>query len=176
MKGRHEGNYNLYIDDRDKEFLRAYRKATEELLKTNGRFRLHEALDKARSSATSRYFVSENRAYNVLRSIDLYYEELARCRQKGENPPPFPLSSFTYQRQRMYFHMYNDFNQLRKDNPGIPVMTLVVMTCALPAREFYMNLNSASSILGRIHANMKKFGIMTSREPRKTLRDMNRRR
>lgn len=172
MKGKHKGDYNTYLEKRDKEFLLAYRKATADLLKENGHFRHSEALDIARCTPTSRYFVSEQRAQNIMKKLDGYYALARANSMKRKRLPPFPLAGFTYQRQRMYTHMYIDFCRLRDENPKLSNTDLIFMTCALPSREFYMNLNSASTILGRIRMNMKKYGRLISRNPNLLKRDM----
>lgn len=173
MQGRHEGNYNTYLEQRDREFIKAYRKATEKLLKEKGSFTLIEALNMARNSPTTRYFVTEQRAEEVIRSLDKYYDETRKQKKAKElSVHVNPLQTFNYEKQRMYSHLYIEYTRIRQLNPYVPFNEAVLMACSTPANEFYITLLSAKTIHGRIMTNMKKYGIMTSRNPHRIQRDL----
>lgn len=178
MKGKHEGNYNAYLEQRDREFMRAYRRATYELLKVKGSVSLNEALDIARNSKTTRFFVSEQRASEIIRSLDKYVKANIAMREgkEYEEIPKDPMKGFFYQRRRMYSHLYIVYNKLKDENPELSHEELIVMSCASPADEFYMTIDSARAIHGRITKNLKDFGIMSSRNPRRIERDLRKRR
>lgn len=177
MKGKHEGNYNPYLEQRDREFMKAYRNAVKELLKVKGSFSLYEALNIARNTETSRFFVSEQRVSEIIKSIDNYVKAVDKARNNPscQEIPVDPMRSFIYQRRRMYTHLFIIYNKLKEQNPDIPHEELVVMTCATPAEEFYMTIESARAIHGRITKNMKDFGILSSRSRHRILRDLKKR-
>lgn len=154
MKGKHLGNRNLYTDQRDRELSAAFIRAKKALLEQKGYVILREAVDAARCSPCSRYFVSEERAglvINKLLLFDSYIESLKR----GETVeiPEDPLENMIYMRRRMFSHLFMTYKRIRKENPDKPHKELVLMACSSPANEFYLTQASALEILSKIHIN-----------------------
>lgn len=147
MKGRHKGNRNPYIDQRDHELYRAFCKAKEKMLKERGRISLSDAVDAARKSPASRYFVSEQRASIVLRHI---------MNNRA------PLETMTETKNRLFRHLYVKYKALKSENPEATHEELVVMACASPAQEFYITHKTAIEILSCIHINHKSNGKLVS--------------
>lgn len=153
MQGKHHGNRTCYIDDRDRELLAAFRKAKERLLRENGKITLSLAHELARKSPTSRFFVSEERASEVIKRY-------INAEKKG-----LPLDSVgcgLFQKRRMYNHLYIIYKQIKKDNPDLSHEEIVTMACAHPAEEFYLTNDSTRAILGVISVNHSRHGIISS--------------
>lgn len=156
MRGKHNGNRNPYTDQRDAELLRAYRRAKKTLLDQKGYVKRDEALDLARSSPCSRYFVSEQRASIVIKKLlafDKYIKSL-----EEHNPiemPEDPLRNMLYMRRRMFSHLFMQYKRLRDTNPDCNHEELVTMACASPAGEFYLTIDSTRAILNFISVNAK---------------------
>lgn len=156
MKGKHPGNRNLYTDQRDHELLRAYRRAKEHLLKTKGIVLRAEALDMARCSPCSRYFVSEQRASGIIRRLIAFDNYLASISEGHPLPAPDdPLRNMLYMRRRMFSHLYMQYKRLRSENPSCSHEELVTMACASPAEEFYLTIDSTRAILNSVLVNAR---------------------
>ena len=156
MRGKHIGNRNPYTDQRDSELLRAYRRAKESLLKAKGSFLRAEALDIARSSPCSRYFVSEQRASSIIRKLLAFDRYIASL--QGDSPlprPEDPLRDMLYMRRRMFSHLYIQYKRLRDENPDCSHEELVTMACASPAEEFYLTIDSTRAILNSVLVNAR---------------------
>lgn len=156
MRGKHNGNRNPYTDQRDQELLRAYRRAKDTLLKSKGSFLRAEALDIARSSPCSRYFVSEQRASGIIRKLIAFDNYIASL--SGGNPlpkPEDPLRDMLYMRRRMFSHLYIQYKKLRDENPDCNHEELVTMACASPAGEFYLTIDSTRAILNSVLVNAR---------------------
>ncbi len=156
MRGKHNGNRNPYTDQRDKELLRAYRRAKESLLKSKGFVLRAEALDLARSSPCSRYFVSEQRASIVIRKLIAFDRYIASLQsneplQMSEDP----LRDMLYMRRRMFSHLSLQYKKLRDENPDCTHEELVTMACACPAEEFYLTIDSTRAILNSVLVNAR---------------------
>lgn len=154
MKGKHLGNRNIYTDQRDEELLKAYRAAKGRLMAEKGYIIQREAVDIARCSPCTRFFVSEQRASLVISQLlkfDKYIESL-----RTGNPIPRPadaLENMFYMRRRMFSHLFIIYKRLRDEHPDYTHEELVTVACATPADEFYLTQSSATEILSRIHIN-----------------------
>lgn len=156
MRGKHAGSKTPYFDDRNKELLLAFRKAKKTLLEEKGYIRLEEALDIARHSRCSRFFVSENRASLVLRKMIAFDRQVDRIGEGDcERRPEDPLGKMLYQRRRMFSHLYAVYKRIKAEQPGSTHEELVTMACATPADEFYLTINSTCEILNRITRSKK---------------------
>lgn len=169
MRGKHRGNQTPYIDDRNAELLSAFRRAKQTLLQTKGVIVLNEALDIARCSPCSRYFVSEQRASTVIRKLlvlDDYLDSIrtpsshAAVHGRSPSPPPDsrpddPLASMIYMRRRMFCHLFARYKSLRAEHPDWHHEELVTVACASPASEFYLTIDSTREILSRLMRTRK---------------------
>ena len=156
MRGKHSGNRNPYTDMRDRELLRAYRRAKQQLLQSKGFFLRAEALDMARSSPCSRYFVSEQRASGVIRKLLAFDQYLASLAAGSPIPrPDDPLRDMLYMRRRMFSHLFIQYKKLRDENPDCSHEELVTMACASPADEFYLTIDSTRVILNSVLVNAR---------------------
>lgn len=151
MKGKHKGNRNSYTDQRDLELADAFCKAKEYLLCSKGYISLTDAINIARMTPCSRFFVSEERASFIIRAI-------ISSEKKGT---PDPLADMVYQRRRMFSHIYIIYKGVRNQFPQYSHEDAVAIACAHPANEFYLTIDSARVILGRITLNSKRNGIKT---------------
>lgn len=149
MQGKHKGNNNSYTDQRDEELAEAFSRAKEYLLRTKGYITLSSAVNIARMSPCSRFFVSEERASKIIRRMIKH--EQGKC--------PDPLADMIDQRRRMFSHIYIIYKRLRDNHPQFKHPDLVVLACAHPAQEFYLTSNSAKTILGRIILNSRRNGV-----------------
>ena len=156
MRGKHCGNRNPYTDQRDAELLRAYRRAKQSLLHEKGAIQRNEALELARNSRCSRYFVSEQRASIVIRKL-LAFDGYIKALAQGVSTQPVedPLRDMLYMRRRMFSHLYMQYKKLKAENPDCNHEELVTMACASPAEEFYLTIDSTRAILNMISVNAR---------------------
>ena len=145
--GKHKGARSLYTSQRDAELHRAFCRAKERLLREKGYVLLSEAVDMARLSGTSRYFISEERAASIISNI-----------LKGRKP----LQTMSETKNRQFRNLYVQYQALKSQFPNLPHLELVVMACASPAKEFYLTHKAATQILSLIHINHKSSGIISS--------------
>lgn len=139
----------MYIDQRDKELYRAFCKAKAEQLKNNQKITLPEAVEIARTTPTSRYFVSENRASLIIKKIE-----------KGLDW----AFKMNYTKIRMFKHLHMEYRRLMEEYPEDTHEELVTMACACPAQEFYLTQKSAIDILSHIHRNHIEAGVFSSNQ------------
>lgn len=139
----------MYIDQRDKELFRAFCKAKAEQLKNNQKITLPEAIEMARTTPTSRYFVSEHRASLIIKKI-----------KKGLDW----ATNMNYTKIRMFKHLYMQYEMLRIEYPNDTHEELVTMACACPAQEFYLTQKTATDLLSHIHCNHIASGVFSSNQ------------
>lgn len=138
---------SLYTDQRDAELYRAFCKAKWHLLQEKGKIILDEAIELARNSRASRYFVSEERASYVLREMLL-----------GRNP----LEKMSDSYRILFSDLYDQYLLLKYEYPTESHNALVCMACATPTNSFYITPKTAISILSMIHRNKKEYGLLSS--------------
>lgn len=158
-QGRHKGNRNYYIDERDKELYIAFRNAKRYILETDGVVLLPKAADIARHTTTSRYFVSERRASEVIKAMCKHIDDDRDYRGiLGLKV----LSKMRFQTKRMYANLYITYKNISYEYPNETHEELITRACACPAPEFFLSLKSTIIILNNIKRNKAINGKYTS--------------
>lgn len=127
---KYKGSRFEYREERDADLLRAYRKCIA--MKKN--IRLAEIAKDIATSQSVRFWVSEQRAYIIVKQM-LQHK---------------PLTEMIPQKQRMYKEIYRRVSHYMRTNPSLPLKDIVFHVCNEPAPEFYLTEKSVIVILYRI--------------------------
>ena len=119
-----------YERERDDDLLRVYRDA----IHAADHIRMPDILDAVVNSPSCRFWVSEERAAVVV----------ARMMKGDTNPHMRPM------KREMFAEILRRVQELRKDNPDMPISMLVFHVVRQPAPRFYLTPGSAKVILSRI--------------------------
>lgn len=159
MKGKHKGSRNLYIDQRDNELYRAFCKAKGMLMKEKGKIILAEAVEIARTSITTRFFVSEQRASEIIKKMLKTIDDIRDYRGVLNNDA---LSDMRYQSKRLYANLFITYINLSYEYKTESHEELITRACASPAPEFFLSHKAALILLNNIHLNNTRHGIISS--------------
>lgn len=159
MNGKHKGNKNLYTDQRDEELYRAFSKAKKTLLNDVGFIRLNDVIELTRHSPASRYFVSEQRASEVIKVINAQASGCRNFRSFCQLPV---FIRMRHQSRRMYFCLYIEYLEQKKLHSDESHDEIVTRACAAPASEFFLSHKATIDLLSRIRINKSRLGVISS--------------
>lgn len=125
-----------FKEERDADILRAYR----EILTTGDNITLSEIEEKLSQSPSSRFWVSEDRAYIVI--LDLLL---------GKS-----IDYMIPTRMAMYQEIFRRFKNYRKQYPHLSKMDIIKRVCYEPAPSFYLTPQTMHVILYRVRKEEKK--------------------
>lgn len=112
---------------RNMELLRAFRRE----LRQPGEIKLFEVVHRAVNSPTSRFWVSEDRAFSVISSM-----------KKGKS-----IENMIATKREMYTEIYARVTKLMEEKTGISLIDAVTKVVNSPAPQFYLTVGSAVVIL-----------------------------
>ena len=134
MKKR--GNVCDYINDRDKELYHRYREA----LATAQTIKLDDILLSVIHSRTSRLWLSENRAAEIIKSF---------IRADGKFKP-------NPKRAEIYNEVWRRYRRLRSKRPNDAFSDIVFDVVNSPADSFYLTIGSAKVIICKIRCRLRR--------------------
>lgn len=152
--GRHIGNNNARAEERNEELYKCYREALKSMMDKRGFVCATDAIEIARSSPCSCYYVGYDRAYAILFALEKYYSWTRT--KKTPNRPKHPLYNVRDTSRSMFFDLYKVYEQIRLENPDESRMSSVIKACSTPAKQFYITFGSARIILQRMTTSAKK--------------------
>lgn len=138
---RTKGSQFEYAEQRDEDFMRAYR---EQYLKDRRgrRFDIYSILADTAKSPAKRFWVSETRAYTVISAM-----------YKG-----ISIEHMLPQKKAMFKEIFRRVDNLLKTNPSIKLQKAVRIVIHQTAPCFYITDGSARIIFFRIKKKWKKEG------------------
>ena len=147
MTGNWLHSRHQYTDRRDRELMTAYRKALAFLLDKYGKVDIWLAIDMARYTSPSRYFVNEDAAAVVIGQMD-----------RGKDPTRY----MAFTKREMYRFLYREYLRLKERFKSCNIRELVSMACSCKAPHFFMTQKSAYQTISLIKRNLKRTGNLTS--------------
>lgn len=133
---KHHGNKSEHTKHRYSDLMRVYRNE----VKKAGNIFLPDLLTKVVNSPSVRFWVSAERAAIVIARI-----------MRGD-----PLKEMRPLRREMFFEIYRQAMELKKQQPNMTVKNLAEIVVHLPAPKFYMTPGSAKVILHKIKKEQEK--------------------
>ena len=130
------GNVCDYINDRDKELYHRYREA----LATAQTIKLDDILLSVIHSRTSRLWLSENRAAEIIKSF---------IRADGKFKP-------NPKRAEIYNEVWRRYRRLRSKRPNDAFSDIVFDVVNSPADSFYLTIGSAKVIICKIRCRLRR--------------------
>ena len=130
------GNVCDYINDRDKELYHRYREA----LATAQTIKLDDILLSVIHSRTSRLWLSENRADEIIKSF---------IRADGKFKP-------NPKRAEIYNEVWRRYRRLRSKRPNDAFSDIVFDVVNSPADSFYLTIGSAKVIICKIRCRLRR--------------------
>ena len=130
------GNVCDYINDRDKELYHRYREA----LATAQTIKLDDILLSVIHSRTSRLWLSENRAAEIIKSF---------IRADGKFTP-------NPKRAEIYNEVWRRYRRLRSKRPNDAFSDIVFDVVNSPADSFYLTIGSAKVIICKIRCRLRR--------------------
>ena len=125
-----------YINDRDKELYHRYREA----LATAQTIKLDDILLSVIHSRTSRLWLSENRAAEIIKSF---------IRADGKFKP-------NPKRAEIYNEVWRRYRRLRSKRPNDAFSDIVFDVVNSPADSFYLTIGSAKVIICKIKCRLRR--------------------
>lgn len=125
-----------YINDRDKELYHRYREA----LATAQTIKLDDILLSVIHSRTSRLWLSENRAAEIIKSF---------IRADGKFKP-------NPKRAEIYSEVWRRYRRLRSERPNDAFSDIVFDVVNSPADSFYLTIGSAKVIICKIRCRLRR--------------------
>lgn len=125
-----------YINDRDKELYHRYREA----LATAQTIKLDDILLSVIHSRTSRLWLSENRAAEIIKSF---------IRADGKFKP-------NPKRAEIYNEVWRRYRRLRSKRPNDAFSDIVFDVVNSPADSFYLTIGSAKVIICKIRCRLRR--------------------
>ena len=125
-----------YINDRDKELYHRYREA----LATAQTIKLDDILLSVINSHTSRLWLSENRAAEIIKSF---------IRADGKFKP-------NPKRAEIYSEVWRRYRRLRSKRPNDAFSDIVFDVVNSPADSFYLTIGSAKVIICKIRCRLRR--------------------
>ena len=130
------GNVCDYINDRDKEIYHRYREA----IATAQTIKLDDILLSVIHSRTSRLWLSENRAAEIIKSF---------IRADGKFKP-------NPKRAEIYNEVWRRYRRLRSKRPNDAFSDIVFDVVNSPADSFYLTIGSAKVIICKIRCRLRR--------------------
>lgn len=125
-----------YIEQRDKELYHTYRNA----LASTQTIRLDELLSKVINSPTSRLWLSEYRAAEVVKE---FIRNDGKCKHHQK-------------RSEMYNELWRRYTKRRKQRPNDSFDNIIFDIVNSPADSFYLTIGSAKVIICKIRCRLRK--------------------
>lgn len=122
-----KGSVCDYIAARDRELLACYRRQLAQVAFVD----LDEIFRRMARCKASRFYISEARAYQLIRNFEA----------TGEWPLQSPM------RRRMLADIYERVGRLRKRRPGLSLEDAVYETVGRPAPSFYLTPRTCRTII-----------------------------
>ncbi|MCR5587994.1 MAG: hypothetical protein K6F72_00075 [Bacteroidales bacterium] len=129
---KHTGNKPHYVKNRNRELLAAYRKALDN---ADGNIRLPDICRTAANTPCSRFWISEERARDVITLM-----------LKGQ----YALDEMKPLTREMYIEIFHRVSRLRDEKPDDSLYDLVFAAVNSPAPKFYLTPESVLQIIWRI--------------------------
>lgn len=160
---KRKGATSDFATTRNEELYQTFIKVVSE---TTGILNLNDLCAKTAEKPSSRFWVSENRASDVIRKIDGI-----NAKRRKIGLPPFDISnskrramlinialgkSVLPQRSRMYLEIYDRYLRLREEFPNMPTNRLVGMVIEQPAPSFFLTASGTKRIVTAIR-NSRRF-------------------
>lgn len=134
---KYKGSRCEIAEERDAELLRAYKS----IIEVRDKISLSEVVHTLAQTSCSRFFVSEERAYNVICNM---------LRNTSSISHMIPL------RKEMYQEIFHRFVQYQEEHPSLTRKECVWRVCHQPAPKFYLTPKSIVTILHRVRKEAKK--------------------
>lgn len=124
------------IEERNKDFVRAYRQACKE----NDCSNIKDYVRIARKMPAQRFYIEKDRAYDII----MFMEENVA------------LASLNPNKIRMYDEIYARYKKLSEQYPGRQKGDIIESVINEPAPEFYIGIHSAMKIINRNNTRVRR--------------------
>ena len=134
---RPKGSQLSYREDRDQELYRAFKAALPNFQREDSSYDYDAAITAAINTPSSRYWISEGKAYNMIRWI---------------TDDPSRLDNMFAEKRLMYKSLIDTYNRLRNDpaNDDLTNVQVAYLASDEPAPSFFMGVSNAKQIIQRI--------------------------
>lgn len=133
---KHKGSRCDFTKERDADILRAYK----EVISVRDNIGLLEIERRLLQSPSKRFWVSVDRAYNVILNM-----------LNGK-----PISNMNSQKREMFQEIFRRFKIYSKEHPSLTKMDVIWHVCNQEAPSFYLTPKSMHVILHRVRKEEKK--------------------
>lgn len=133
---KHKGSRCDFTKERDADILRAYK----EVISVRDNIGLLEIERRLLQSPSKRFWVSVDRAYNVILSM-----------LNGKS-----ISNMNSQKREMFQEIFRRFKIYSKEHPSLTKMDVIWHVCNQEAPSFYLTPKSMHVILHRVRKEEKK--------------------
>ena len=133
---KHKGSRCDFTKERDADILRAYK----EVISVRDNIGLLEIERRLLQSPSKRFWVSVDRAYNVILNM-----------LNGKS-----ISNMNYQKREMFQEIFRRFKIYSKEHPSLTKMDVIWHVCNQEAPSFYLTPKSMHVILHRVRKEEKK--------------------
>ncbi len=133
---KYKGSVCDYTEERNADILRAYK----EIISVRDNIGLSEIIDRLMKSSSRRFWVSEERTYNVICGI-----------LRGES-----LEHMNPTKKAMYQEIFRRFKVYSKEHPSLTKKEVIWQVCRQPAPSFYISRKSMPVILHKVRKEEKR--------------------
>ena len=133
---KHKGSRCDFTNERDADILRAYK----EVISVRDNIGLLEIERRLLQSPSKRFWVSVDRAYNVILNM-----------LNGKS-----ISNMNSQKREMFQEIFRRFKIYSKEHPSLTKMDVIWHVCNQEAPSFYLTPKSMHVILHRVRKEEKK--------------------
>lgn len=134
---KHKGSQCDFAEERDADLLRAYK----EVISVRDNIGYSEIIARIAKSPSRRFWVSENRAYNVICNL---------LKGKTLNPNMYPT------RRDMFMEIFRRFKVYQKEHSSLTRKEIVWRICNEEAPSFYLTPKSIEVMLNRVRREEKR--------------------
>ncbi len=134
---KHKGSLCDFAKERDADLLRAYK----EVISVRDNIGYSEIIARIAKSPSKRFWVSENRAYDVICSL--------------LNGNTLPLNMYPSRRD-MFMEIFQRFKVYQKEHPSLTRKEIVWRICNSEAPSFYLTPKSIEVLLNRVRKEEKR--------------------
>lgn len=134
---KHKGSQCDYVADRDADLLRAYK----EVISVRDNIGYSEIIARLAKSPSSRFWVSEKRAYDVICS-------LLRGKKLSHNMYPT--------RRAMFMEIFRRFKIYQEQHPSLTKKEIIWHVCNEEAPSFYLTPKSIEVTLNKVRREEKR--------------------
>ena len=137
---KHKGNIGDYTEQRNRELNLAYRQAAGRMLSECGHLDVAKAVEIARMSQTSRFFINEDTASRIIRKMLSGLQPV-----KGMDKCKCVMYNLLFDTYMLFHNMY----------PLMRHEEIIAEICSQPAPEFFLTNKSAYQIISRYRRRLK---------------------